>query len=326
VRLAEFVGNAVLALVMVGVLRPLSTVLPYARALGVARCFGFVAALLPWYGHARVAQVSHAFRESPPAGGFMRLAAERLSRPLCDSVVLRRALRGRADRMQWGVRERTVAEVDALRASDESFILATGHFARQAFLALYSPQVLPQHTTTLLLPRTVRTLHPRTWWHAYHYGQMLDGMRELRPDLEVAHPGNCGTYWRLVERLHEPRNTVVVYVDAPRGSSSVGSYVRPFAGLERRQFATGAARLSRMSQRPIAVCIPYLVGDESVVLDWTRVIRPAATRDAEADKRVTDTILDDFEIAIGRRPAQYLLECFGKRRWDARTERWVAPS
>ena len=101
------------------------------------------------------------------------------------------------------------------------------------------------------------------------------------------------------------------------------TFCRPFAGLESRRFATGAARLSRTTGRPIVVCIPYLKDDRTIVLDWTRVIEPQDGGGIEADRRVTDTILDDIEQAIGRRPGQYVLECLGARRWDARAERWV---
>jgi lauroyl/myristoyl acyltransferase len=115
---------------------------------------------------------------------------------------------------------------------------------------------------------------------------------------------------------------VILYADAPQVGARNGDYVRPFAGLSGRRFATGAARLSRMTRRPIAVCIPHLADDKTIVLDWTRVIRPPVACGDGTDRSVTDAILDDIEKAVGRRPAQYVLDCLGERRWDAQTEQW----
>ena len=309
---------------MVGILKPLATLLPFSGALAVARFIGRLAVVTPGYGRRQVLRMRHAFGRDTSPNKLKHLTAERIARPLCDSVVLRRALCGRMEFKTWRVEQRTVRCVDELRSSNESFIVATGHFARQAFLALYGPEVLPQRTTSLSLPRTALGLHPRTWWLSYHYGQMMDCMRALWPELEILYAGKFGTYRRLLEKLGEARNAVVIYADTPRAQRLADSYTRPFAGMEARSFATGTARLSRMSQRPIAVCIPYLTDERTVVLDWTRVIRPSSVRSKDTDRSVTDTILDDIEKAIGRRPAQYVIECLGNRRWDARAERWVA--
>lgn len=319
-----FAVDATLAIVMIGVLRPVAALLPYPHALRIARAFGVAAVAMPFGGRAKALQMRHAYGENVGSQRSARVAAELLARPLCDSVVLRRVLlHGRSDFDSWRVEQRTTASVDELRASDESFILVTGHFSRQACMPLYVPEVVSHRITSVLLPPTTMTSHPRTWWLSYHYGQMLACLRFARPDMEFVYPGQVGAWKRIVEKLGGARNAVILYADAPQAGARKDNYARPFAGLSARRFATGAARLSRMTRRPIAVCIPHLADDQTVVLDWTRVIRPPAARGDGTDRRVTDTILGDIEKAVGRRPAQYILDCLGERRWDAQAERWL---
>jgi hypothetical protein len=191
-------------------------------------------------------------------------------------------------------------------------------------MPLYAPEIVSQKITSILLPRPKRTLNPRTWWLSYHYGQMLDCLRFAQPEMEFVHPGEMGAYARAAATLGGARNALLVYADAKPAARTYGCYARSFAGLEARSFATGAARLSRKTGRPIAVCIPYLVDDHTIVLDWTRVIRPQAGGDEKSDIAVTNLILDDIETAIGRRPGQYVLNYLGERRWDARIEQWVS--
>ena len=312
-----------LAIIMIVILRPAAAALPYRRALQLARTFGFANATMPWYGRRTFLLMRDAFGHDGNVNGTKWLAAEYLARPLCDSIVLRRVLRrGRADFDTWRVEQRGTTGVDELRASDESFILATGHFSRQACMPLYVPQIIRQKITSIVLPPTALSLHPRTWWLSYHYGQMLDCLRYAQPDMDFVHPGQVGAYKRLVEKLADRRNVLIVFADAPPAAGGRG-YKRPFAGFRARRFATGAARLSRLTGRPIAVCLPYLGDDKSIVLEWTRVIRPPKACGENWDRSVTDAILDDIETAIGRRPTQYVLDCLGERRWDARAERWV---
>ncbi len=318
-------GNVALTVVMIGVLRPAAAFLPCHRALAVARFLGAVSAAMPFYGRARASQFEKAFGRNLDAREGKRLAAQDQARRLCDFVVLRRVLLyGRADFDQWRVEERSTAAVDALRTSDESFILATGHFSRQACTALYVPEVVSQKITSVLHLRKKRTINPHTWWLSYHYGQMLDCLRFAQPDMRFVHPGQIGAHRRAAEALSRARNAVVVYVDARPEISRNRCYVRSFAGVKARAFATGAAHLSRMTGRPILVCIPYLADDKTIVLDWTRVIRPPLAGDQTSDIAVTNLILDDIEKAIGRRPGQYVLDYLGERRWDARAEQWVS--
>jgi lauroyl/myristoyl acyltransferase len=310
---------------MIGILRPVAAFLPYQRALAVARSIAVVSAAMPFYGRARASHIRRTFGRDLDPSEAMRVATEHLARPLCDFVVLRRVLvHGRADFDTWHVEQRSSAVVDALRSSGESFILATGHFSRQACMPLYASEIVSQKITSIVHARKKRTINPYSWWLSHHYGQMLDCLRFAHPDMEFVHPGQIGAYRRLVATLGRTRNAVIVYADAPPATRKNGCYVRSFAGLEARSFATGAARLSRMTGRPIAVCIPYLVDDRTIVLDWIRVIRPPAGGDEKSDIAVTNLILDDIEKAIGQRPGQYVMNYLGERRWNAQAEQWVS--
>jgi lauroyl/myristoyl acyltransferase len=308
---------------MLGILRPASTTLPFRGALAAARFFGWLGLLMPWYGLRRLRLMRYAFGRGMGALALLSLAAERQARMLCDFVVLRRALATGPEVANWRLEQRNRGLLAEVRGSGKPFILATGHFSRQAFMSLFRTDVLPERVTTIVLPPLARGLDPRTWWLRSHYGQMLRYLKSTRQDMEFVFPGDLQAYRQLVERLREPGNVVVVFADAPWAASKGGSYARAFAGLPARSFATGTARLSRFTRAPIVVCVPYLRSDDSVVLDWTRVIQPPRERGEDADRAVTDAIVDDIERAVGQRPAQYLLDYLGERRWDARGQRWI---
>jgi len=310
----------VLAIVMLLVLRPAAAALPYARAMAVARFLGHAHVMLPGYGHARVELIGKAFGVGSDVAA--RLAARQSSRLLCDSVALRRSLRGATDMDRHRIIQRKAPSVDRVLLSGESFILATGHFSREAFMALSRLDVLPHPVLSVSLPPTTVGLHPLTWWLSYHYGQILECSRALRPEIEFVYPDRSGAYRRIVEALRAQNRVVVIHADAPVAAGGA-TYSRPFAGVGLRRFSLTPARLSRFTGRPIVVCLPRLQDDETIVLDWTRVIEPADANDSSADQRVMDQIVDDIERAIGRHPDQYLQVFLGTRHWDMCAERWV---
>jgi len=316
----SLLGHVVLSIVMLLVLRPAAAALPYPRAMAVARFLGHAHLVMPGYGHARVKLIGKAF--GVWNGMAARLAARQSSRLLCDSVALRRALRGAADLERRRIVQRKAPSVDRVLQSGESFVLATGHFSREAFLALSRLDVLPHPVLSVSLPPTAAGLHPLTWWLSYHYGQILECSRALRPEIEFVYPDRSSAYRRIVEALRAEDRVVVIHADAPVAAGGA-TYSRPFAGLGLRRFSLAPARLSRYTRRPIVVCLPRLEDDATIVLDWTRVIEPADANDSSADQRVMDQIVDDIERAIGLYPDQYLQVFLGTRRWDARAERWV---
>jgi hypothetical protein len=66
-----------------------------------------------------------------------------LARPFRDFVVQKQLLSGRQDARSWTIIERNSEELNRLRESDHSVIVVTGHFAREAFLGLLSPEITP---------------------------------------------------------------------------------------------------------------------------------------------------------------------------------------
>jgi hypothetical protein len=88
-------------------------------------------------------------------------------------------------------------------------------------------------------------------------------------------------------------------------------------------FALGTARLSRLSQRPIVVCVPFLDEAGRTVLEWSLPIPAPARDDDGADARITNDILDILERAIGLRPGQYVLAIGEQRRWSETAKCWV---
>jgi lauroyl/myristoyl acyltransferase len=305
---------------MLFVLRPAAAALPYARAMAVARFLGHAHAMLPGYGHARVRPIGETFGVGDQIAA--QLTARQSSRLLCDSVALRRALRGAADMDRHRIVQRKDPSVDRVLQSGESFILTTGHFSREAFMALSRLDVLPHSILSVSLPPTAVGLHPLTWWLSYHYGQILECSRALRPEIEFVYPDRSSAYRRVVEALSAENRVVLIHADAPVPAGGA-TYSRPFAGLGLRRFSLATGRLSRSTRRPIVVCLPWIQDDGTLVLDWTRAIEPAGVDDASADQRVMDQVLDDIERAIGLHPDQYLMEFLGTRRWDASAERWV---
>src|SRR5690606_32339051 len=120
-------------------------------------------------------------------------------------------------------------------------------------------------------------------------------------------------------------STLIMSVDAPWDGSQAGSITRAFAGRESASFATGTARLARLAQCPIVLCMPRVEPDGRVVLHWKKVIATPDRRDAEADITITSLLLDEIEHAIGCRPEQYVMDILGERRWNAEQERWESP-
>jgi lauroyl/myristoyl acyltransferase len=316
----SLLGHAVLAFVMLFLLRPAAAALPCARAMAVARFLGHVHARTPGYGLARVKQMGESFGVEDRVAA--KLAARRSSRLLCDSVAVRRALRGAADMDRRRIVEVKSDSIDRVLQSGESFILATGHFSREAFLALSHFDVLPHAILSVSLPPTAIGLHPRTWWLSYHYGQILECSRALRPEIEFVYPDRSSAYRHLVEALRARNRVVLIHADAPVTAGGA-TYSRPFAGQSLRRFSLAPARLSRSTRRPIVVCLPRLKDDQTIVLNWTRAIEPGDVDDAGTDQRIMDQILDDIERAVGLYPDQYLVDVLGTRRWDASAERWV---
>jgi len=254
-------------------------------------------------------------------GDIAPMAAEWLERPFRDHVNAVRITTGREDMHDWQVEMRGAPEM--LNDPKESFIIATGHFSRQAMGVLYVPTLVPKRLATVVAPMT-KAKTP-------HGFRVRLQMRELRKGIEIARLGDVdiadvagkGFLVRLLRHLRDPGGVVIIATDAAWHGEQDGGYSRPFAAFTKQTFHLGTARLARLSQRPIVTCVPFLDGDQRVVMEWSPVIEPPSRDDAEADVRITNEILDWIERRIGERPGQYV-EGFGHdRRWSPTAKCWI---
>ncbi|MGE0532562.1 MAG: hypothetical protein AB7G40_10050 [Hyphomonadaceae bacterium] len=250
-----------------------------------------------------------------------RLAAEWLGRPFRDHVNSVRVANGLEQPRDWTIEMRGAPEM--LQDPSQSFIVATGHFSREAMTVLYLPSVLPKRLATVVAPLAKQKTP--------HGARVRIQMRAIRKGIERVRNGDVyiadvegrAFLVRLLHHLREPGGAVIIATDAAWHGEKGGGYTRPFAGFASQTFALGTARLARMSQRPIVTCVPFLDGDRRVVVEWSPVIQPPARDDADADARITDEILDWIERRIGERPGQYVSGFGHERHWSTVAQCWV---
>lgn len=311
------VGDPLRLLVWILLLRPAADRLPRGAALGVASTVAFFKALTPFYGLRTTAAVMRMYSLGPVRAVVQ--AANLLAQPMRDYVAIRRLLVRRDDMQRFPIREVNAEVVRELRETNSSFILATGHFVRRAHIALFMRSVLPQHVTQVSTPLPERSRNMDSRWLAIHFGQLLNYTKFA--GAELATPRRRDTFRKLEETLAQAGNAVSISIDAPWKNLESGM-ARPFAGETSRCFATGAARLARKTGKPIVLCVPYLDGEERIVIEWIRVLPAPDPDDADADVRITDLLMNDVERAIGRHPTQYVIEHLGPRKWNRGTESW----
>lgn len=322
-RLARFpawFGDAAKAFVMLLILRPAADWLPRRWAFALARACGRIHAAMPFYGRRKYDVVKRTLRNDPKKARLLTAAI--LSRHFIDFVMFRRYLRGRENIEELPVVESNVQIVAELRRSSTPYIVITGHFSRYTVMPLYLSRIIPQRIISIVNAPVPKSLHPQKIWLRAHFGQMLAFLARVRPDMQFLFPGNSDLFKKLIRGMKQPDNTLVVAVDAPWDKQRPGSIIRAFAGRKSAGFATGAARLSRMTQCPMVLCIPHLNDHGQINLDWIRLIEPPDPKDANADIVNTNLLLDDIEHAIGLYPDQYVIDVFGQRTWDCETQRW----
>lgn len=292
--------------------------LPRSWAYGVSSCIRWLLAATPMGVRAR-----GVMRETFPSqrAEAARLAGEWLERPFRDHVNAVRIASGREKARDWTVDMRGApALLDDL---DQSFIVATGHFSREAMTALYMPWLLQRRLATVVAPLTTSKtplgLRVRTQMR-----QMRKGIERVREgDVDIADVAGKAFLVRLLHHLRDPGGAVIIATDAAWHGDPTGAHTRPFAAFATQSFALGTARLARMSQRPIVTCVPFLDGERRVVMEWSPVIQPPARNDAAADARITDEILDWIERRIGERPGQYVLSFGHDRQWSPVARCWI---
>jgi lauroyl/myristoyl acyltransferase len=298
-------------------LRPASRHLPRRWAFAIADAAGWTLSLLPLGGRLR-RWMNAAF---PYAQNTDDLALEWLRRPFRDFVVATRVVEGRETADDWAVEMHNAPAL--LRTPGASAIIVTGHFSRQAMGAIYAPATTPKDFVTVVAPLDRAARDPRALRVRMQLSEMLEGVTRLRKGrMEAVEVTGRGAAARLLRFLKRPDTLLVVAADIPWAKARPGGYERPFAGYATQNFAVGAARLSRLSQCPIVICLPCLDGDR-MVLEWSDPIAPAAISDSDSDVRVTDVILDTLERAIALRPGQYVLSIGRDRYWNPHLQRWM---
>ena len=314
---AHQVDEGVAALVTLWVLQPSVDYLPAWCAGVLASAAGLLLALSP-----RSLVQGRRFARSRgfgPIDGFLAWVRIK-ARHFYDFVALRRIVTGADDLGSWEISEVNADAVRRLREAGQSFIVATGHFAREAYVGLYARRILPHRITTVLAP-PVRATGGHTLYIMIRLRGLRRAITRLRPhDSEIVVTGRRDRLRdRLIQRLRSPGQVVVSAVDA---YWTRGSHVRSFAGDLSRPFAVGTAQIARLSQCPIVPCVPVLLGPRRVAIHWGPIVRPPAFHDVDADQRVTNLLLSFLETAVGLRPDQYVLPLNNEREWDAGAMRW----
>lgn len=300
------------------VLGPAARVLPRRIAVALAQVLAAPLVLLPSPGLEVYKEMRRAYGVS--RGRALALTHGWLGRPLRDYVILMRAQSGRDDLANLPVVERNAQGVRELRESGASYIIATGHFAREAYLPLLSPHIVPGSRIQVSKAPPPQTQSVADRRLAAQFGLLLDVVcTPLGRESEVIYIDTEDFAVRkLYQALREPGTVVNMHIDAPWSRQGVGSFERPFAAGVSRTFATGAAELAQLAGCPI-VGVVYYVGDDGIpVLEWGDPI-PVV----DDVRGVLNRLIDPLEVAVGTRPTQYILDNWGDRTWSATEARWV---
>lgn len=297
-------------------LRAAALTLPRSWAYALASAVGSLLAASPIGMRAR-----KGMRATFPGQRIDDLVADWLGRPFRDHVnAVRIAARLERSR-EWTIDMRGAPEL--LNDPRQSFIMATGHFSREAMSCIYMPWILKRPLATVIAPMT-EAKTPRGLRVRLQMREMVNGIRAMREgDVDIAEVAGSSFLVRLLRHLREPGGAVVIASDASWGAGKGDGVTRPFAGYASQAFAVGTARLARLSQTPIVTCVPFLVGDRHIVMEWSPVIPAPDRNDTDADVRITNEILDWIERRIGERPDQYVLSFGAERRWSSVARCWV---
>jgi hypothetical protein len=303
------------------ILAPAAYVLPRRLAVWIANVLALFLVILPRSGLNVYYQIRAAFGQGRVASLYLTWGW--LSLPFRDFVILRRLINKRENPLNWKIVERNTDGINNLRRSGESYVLISGHFAQEALLSLYSPNVSYNHPiqTAVDTPKQIRSLLDLRV--LIKHGALLKTLSSCwGRDTEILIVGgDLHSATKLYKSLREPGNVVMMNLDAPWNKALVGSYERPFAGQKNRVFSMGAVQLARLTRCPLICCVPWLKDDGSIVLEWGDLIRIGST-DVSGEVKAMNALIDMLEIAVGKRPAQYYFEMGNSRRWNSQEERW----
>lgn len=321
-KMNRFMEELVRYLGMRFVLSPAAYMLPRSLAMATAGCLSLFLLVLPTTG----AKTYWDFRLAFGRGRLdsLALTLRWLARPFRDYIVFKRSLFGREDASKKRIVERNADGVNELRRSGVSYIVATAHFTREALFALYAPDItkgcafglshLPKEKARRLEELRIR-LQLET---------LIKASAHWRQDHEVIPVGTgCFPFARICRRLQKPGTVVIIHVDAAwaRQERQTGWYQRPFAAHRKRVFATGAADLALVARRPVVSCAYFIEDDGTAVLDWGSPVVPNHNG-CGTNTQIMDVLIDRLEIAVGERPAQYVLSVGSDRRWNGDKKRW----
>lgn len=298
------------------VLRP-TAYLPRAWAFAAADAIGFIYSMSPMG-----ARLRKSMRVAFPTRNASALARQWMTRPFRDFVSMSRLIAKREDANLREIESRDAPSI--LTEPGQSLIVATGHFSREPMECLYTHRAIPKKLATVVAALDRRSIKPRALRLRLQFGMMVDAIRAIRAgDVDIMHVGKPGLVTKLVRHLKAPDTVVIISSDAVLTKGREVGLHRAFAGHPKVDFALGTARLSRLSQRPVVVCVPFLDEAGRTVLEWSEPIPAPARDDEDADFRITGAVMDILERAVGVRPGQYVLPVGDQRRWNEAAQCWV---
>lgn len=297
------------------ILYPVAYALPRKLALWIANVLALLLVLSPKSGKNTYSQMSQGFGKGLRS---LDLTYKWLRRPFRDFVILTRIINQREDPSKWRIIEKNPEAIKALRESGESYIVASGHFSREALISLFDPRITFGHPIHVAIdvPERIQSLYDRRI--CIRLGALLRTANYLEKKVEILFVGKC-PFKELLRRLRNQGNVLFIHVDAPWHANRPGSFLRPFAGHQSRAFATGAVRLAKLAKCPVVSCVYRLGKDGTKIIEWGT---PYFPQESDDDINITNRLLDHLETAIGERPAQYILEVGGDRRWNSPNKCW----
>lgn len=322
------------------VLIPAATWLPLPVAVAIADAIGALDALLPTET-SRSARRELRVALNVSGKELERELRRKLAMPRHDILWRQRMRRGRERIGDWRLIEANAHPVHQLLAARRSFIIAGGHFVQAPGDVRH--KVLPLQGRALggavprwrLSPSELRRrldaqvdqgsregllgIRTRGRNLMEHVAQMPD-LWERHLDWAQAQPQR-NIQDELLDELSRPGAVCQILIDAYW--EKPGAYRRPFAGIQERGFAVGAARIARLAQCPV---VPFVIvfGPErrTAVLEWGDPIGPPAIAERNSDRKVIDEALAFLERGVARYPSQYLHPIGSRRHFDSATATW----
>ena len=305
--------------------QPMAIILPEKWLRRSCRLLAFLLARITCRGRDTSSDYVSAFGGTALDG--IRIAREKLYWSFWEYAVHIRVSRNRVWYRKCECIQVNREALDKVIGTDQSFIVAMGHFARdEAACWALGSNTLPRNLTHVFGPV------PEIQWREPHLMHVRVVLRAMEQVLHVIHDGEIeiamvgeesAAATKLIRRLKTTKCAFVMYVDAPWNATKHRSALsRPFAGSTNAPFALGAARLARASGCPILFCMPERIDDTQCRLVWHEPIWVPEDGGHEADIHATNMLLDAIEKGIGANPARYMMSIGEGRRWNAKEARW----